>query len=184
MTTYVETVAYDNGMADYWLFTNSTSLDGCLVTNLKALTGYKFRVSCLNEVGSSPWTPLIDGETMMGVPSASPEPIIVYLIDNTTIGIEWTPIDSSDVNGILSGYRIQYINMDTNAETTLRCDPDITHATIISVDPNVNYSVSMWGYTAGGDGVKSDTIVVSYQMLLERTSTSPPSISGMTTGTF
>ncbi|XP_078000748.1 tyrosine-protein kinase Mer-like [Glandiceps talaboti] len=175
---YIEDVDYNNGTPSYWW---SSSPDELVLTEhtlvgLKALTLYKIRVSCSNEIGSSLWSDVIGAQTVMGVPSAAPQITEVTLIDNFTIGLEWEPIREEDVNGELSGYKVDYINLDSMEETILQVRFNITTAEIIYIDQLVNYSVQIWGFTEGGDGVKSELIIVGYDILLEDKVVLPPTL--------
>ncbi|XP_070578704.1 tyrosine-protein kinase receptor TYRO3-like isoform X2 [Ptychodera flava] len=173
---FVEDSNYNNGSVEHWIKVESDSLTEHMLYDLKAITLYWIRVSCSNEMGPSTWSEAANAQTLMGVPSKAPQIIDVYLVGNDTIRISWEPIRLEDINGILSGYKVWYIDMENSEETTLYSDSNTTTAELLSIDQSVNYTVEVYGYTESGDGVRTEPFIVGYEILKERRVALPPTL--------
>uniref|UniRef100_A0A4W6F3V3 receptor protein-tyrosine kinase n=1 Tax=Lates calcarifer TaxID=8187 RepID=A0A4W6F3V3_LATCA len=75
------------------------------IPGLQSMTSYNMSVSCSNEVGASPISMWIQGNTTEGVPSVYPRNVTVQLNESWLV-IRWKPPPDDKINGILSGYDV------------------------------------------------------------------------------
>jgi len=92
-------------------------------------------------------------------PYIAPPNLKHYIIDKGTVFIEWLPIPSSQVPGILRGYVIRYRGYFENDTTTITVDEVTTLRTITHLRSNSFYWLEVSGFTNAGEGPKSLVII-------------------------
>ncbi|XP_028677298.1 tyrosine-protein kinase receptor TYRO3 isoform X1 [Erpetoichthys calabaricus] len=77
------------------------------ISGLKCFSNYSIRVSCSNEVGTSPISSWVDFTTPESVPSGAPQNLSFQLIDFSLV-LSWVPLYQNETNGVLSGHKVQW----------------------------------------------------------------------------
>uniref|UniRef100_A0A336KKP0 CSON012059 protein n=1 Tax=Culicoides sonorensis TaxID=179676 RepID=A0A336KKP0_CULSO len=135
-----------------------------IISNLRKYTRYLVKVRTFNSVSPGPWSPIVIGTTLEGVPEASPQNVNCTSLSSQSIKISWQEPPPQYHSGIIQGYKIIYrplvkeiefaspseIKRTSNLETYL-------HALLKAT----NYSIKVLAYTSSGDGVSSTAVFCS-----------------------
>ena len=78
-------------------------------------------------------------------PTAAPLSVAVSILDPTTVSVSWNPPPLGFQNGIIRNYTIRYYEIQTNIVFTITSQN--TSATIVSLHPYYNYSISIAAFT-------------------------------------
>ncbi|XP_040905276.1 tyrosine-protein kinase Mer [Toxotes jaculatrix] len=125
----------------------------CEVPGLQAMTSYNMSVSCSNELGASPVTMWIQGNTTEGVPSVYPRNVTLQLNESQLV-IRWKPPPDDKINGILRGY-------DVIVRHGIQEKKIHSYTTTVSValqEFNTTYSVEVAACTQAGSGMVSPRV--------------------------
>ncbi|XP_033737519.1 receptor-type tyrosine-protein phosphatase S-like isoform X10 [Pecten maximus] len=136
------------------------------LTDLTPNTIYHIQVSAMSEKGEGAHTPTVQVQTRQFVPGP-PKSVRVEVINSTTIFVEWRPPETQRENGIIRGYQVYCVVVDSKnrpkegtdriSDTT---DGNRREAVITNLDPATKYSIKVAGYTRRGDGQRSKEVFV------------------------
>jgi len=139
------------------------------INNLKAFTLYVFEVEAYTGAGSGP--PVTSNmKTPEGAPSVSPgSPKVRQGYSTTKLSVSWSAISDDAANGILLGYKLKYTLTHVSgqpvvgAETTkvFVLDKFTFSHEFTGLQSYTTYSVSVSGYTGGGEGPYTTPIVAT-----------------------
>ncbi|KAH9492263.1 hypothetical protein Btru_026124 [Bulinus truncatus] len=138
------------------------------VKDLKTWTEYKVWVSAYNSVGDGPGSSPIIIKTDEDVPG-KPQKVRAEPANSTSVLVEWDPPGLKEQNGIIRGYQVHYIEINSNDEPVpgareqrmqLYNDKQ-TFAYITGLKPETRYMVHVSAFTRKGDGVRSDRKIVT-----------------------
>ena len=91
-------------------------------------------------------------------PSAAPTSFnITDDITATTITVQWGPVDCSEQNGVITGYRVQYEVVDSGNVQNMTVDSG-DNVTISSLVPSTSYSIQVAAETSEGIGPYTDSL--------------------------
>lgn len=79
-----------------------------IITNLRKYTRYTVKVRTFNSVSPGPWSPIVIGTTLEGVPEASPLNVNCTSLSSQSIKISWQEPPPQYHSGIILGYKIIY----------------------------------------------------------------------------
>ena len=147
-------------------------------TSLKPYRVYRFYVTTtgtLYSVNSNNYTL----RTATSRPSAPPSNVRVTASTATTLRVEWAAPPSTDRNGIITSYTLQYRMESASSYTTLS-PTTATLASIVSLNEFTEYQVKVAASTSHGLGPYSDVIVATTN---ESRPISPPQIQVTNVGT-
>ena len=83
---------------------------------------------------------------------------------STSIIVEWDPPREEVLFGILRGFRIRYVAMDTSIPvTTELISEQQTSYTIVSLEEHTNYSIEVTAVTVGEGPYSTPIIVITDQ---------------------
>ncbi|KAL3869070.1 hypothetical protein ACJMK2_041796, partial [Sinanodonta woodiana] len=135
--------------------------------SLSTWTAYKIWVLAYTSVGDGPLSHPIVVRTDEDVPG-EPKRVKVEAVNSTTIFVEWHPPQTQQQNGIIRGYYVYYVEVDTNDDpipsTEKRIDTEDGNkmdAVIVNLKPDTRYHVQVAGYTRRGDGIRSKARTVT-----------------------
>ena len=95
-------------------------------------------------------------------PSSPPQNVVVTSVNPASLMMSWQPPFPIDHNGMITGYVINYTEVDTNIMTSVNVSSETTQFTISVLVAYVNYSVTIAAMNTNGSGPFSN--------LTERTS--------------
>ncbi|XP_024129480.1 tyrosine-protein kinase receptor TYRO3 [Oryzias melastigma] len=75
---------------------------------LRSHSNYSARVSCVNEVGASPFSPWLHFSTPESVPSAPPRNLSFDLLERH-LSLRWAELQEEELQGKLQAYKLQWI---------------------------------------------------------------------------
>ncbi|XP_020569511.2 tyrosine-protein kinase receptor TYRO3 [Oryzias latipes] len=75
---------------------------------LRSHSNYSARVSCVNEVGASPFSPWLHFSTPESVPSAPPRNLTFDLLERH-LSLRWAELHEEELQGKLQAYKLQWI---------------------------------------------------------------------------
>lgn len=79
-----------------------------IITNLRKYTRYTVKVRTFNSVSPGPWSPIVIGTTLEGVPEASPQNVNCTSLSSQSIKVSWVEPPAQYHSGIIQGYKIIY----------------------------------------------------------------------------
>ncbi|XP_076834793.1 tyrosine-protein kinase receptor TYRO3 [Brachyhypopomus gauderio] len=77
------------------------------IAGLSSHSNYSVRISCDNEIGSSPFSSWVDFQTPESVPSAAPKNLTFDLTEQQ-LSLTWAALREEDLNGRLLAYKLQW----------------------------------------------------------------------------
>ena len=87
------------------------------------------------------------------VPSSPPGNISVFVIDSTSIQVNWTEVPEIDQNGIITHYEVTYEPLTTfDIVGTFTLNTTNTSITLMNLEEYVEYNISVRAYTSVGPG--------------------------------
>ncbi|XP_066467950.1 tyrosine-protein kinase Mer isoform X2 [Tiliqua scincoides] len=129
------------------------------IRNLWPMKDYNVRVSCMNEVGWSGFSPWIIASTTEGAPSAPPVNVTLSVNESSsTVVIAWSKPPAAEMNGELQGYSISYVwqNSEVSRNHSSQTSKDATDIHIPIMATNATCIVRVAAVTNGGVGPFSD----------------------------
>ena len=84
-------------------------------------------------------------------------------ITNSSITVQWEMVPCIHQNGDITGYRVEYEEVDGILATVNVSGGDVTEATITGLAPSTNYYVRVAAVNDAGTGVFSGIVVVLTQ---------------------
>ncbi|XP_067388913.1 tyrosine-protein kinase Mer isoform X2 [Emydura macquarii macquarii] len=156
-----EAVPLSNGSFLIW----NTSVPPHLyhIQQLQPMVKYSIRVSCMNEVGWSPFSPWLLASTTEGAPSAAPLNVTVLFNESSSsLEIRWVKPPLGQKHGELEGYKIWHTwqNAERPQNLSFEAKQNDTAATVPIVATNVTCAVRVAAITKGGVGPFSDPVLV------------------------
>ncbi|XP_077192386.1 tyrosine-protein kinase Mer isoform X2 [Paroedura picta] len=145
------------------VFNTSTPPHQYSIQNLQPMKAYNIRVSCMNEVGWSGFTPWITASTTEGAPSASPMNVTLSINESaSSVVVSWAKPPASQMNGELQGYRLSQMwqNSDVSRNLSSHTSKDTSVIQIPIVATNATCIVQVAAITKGGVGPFSDPVEV------------------------
>ena len=79
-------------------------------------------------------------------------------ITATTITVQWEEIDCSEENGVITGYSVEYWQVEAGNESALNMTVSGDNATISSLMPSTNYSIRVAAENSAGTGPYSNAL--------------------------
>ncbi|KAJ8260389.1 hypothetical protein GJAV_G00181540 [Gymnothorax javanicus] len=128
------------------------SKDEDVVRGLQPYSHYNLTISAFNSKGYGPRSEPKSFSTPEGVPER-PASLTFHSATDTELTLNWTP--PAQVNGVLRGYLLQYQeiqNDDSPMQVVDIDDPNASHFTLRSLNPQSRYRFYLHGRTAAGDG--------------------------------
>ncbi|XP_072844982.2 tyrosine-protein kinase Mer isoform X2 [Pogona vitticeps] len=130
------------------------------IQNLRAMKNYSIRVSCMNEVGWSGFSPWFMANTTEGAPSVPPGNVTLSINESSSsVTITWIKPPDAQMNGELQGYSILY--MWQTSEVSNHSSQTGKHSTAFHVPimaTNATCTVQVAAVTNGGVGSFSDPV--------------------------
>ncbi|KAK3736615.1 hypothetical protein QZH41_018292 [Actinostola sp. cb2023] len=134
-----------------------------LVTDLKKFTNYTFRVAAVNERGIGLDSRPVIISTDEDVPSKPPPKLSAHNTSSTNILVQWQPIPSQYVHGVLEGYNISY-HVTAKSSTHEWNDVELrgisTSVKLDGLEKFTEYAVQVRGFTIKGEGMISKAVRV------------------------
>ncbi|XP_049595825.1 tyrosine-protein kinase receptor TYRO3 isoform X3 [Syngnathus scovelli] len=127
-----------------------------VLTDLTHHSNYSARVSCLNEVGASPFSPWTHFLTPESVPSVAPGNLTFQLLERL-LSLRWAELREEELQGQLLAYKLQWILGGERQEPLLFKEP---RARLTGDGRFFNASVQVSACTAVGCGPWSPPVVV------------------------
>ncbi|KAM3870919.1 tyrosine-protein kinase receptor TYRO3 [Diretmus argenteus] len=78
-----------------------------VVSGLRSHSNYSVRVSCVNEVGASPFSPWLHFQTPESVPSTAPRNLTFDLTEQQ-LWLNWAELQDDELQGKLLAYKVQW----------------------------------------------------------------------------
>ncbi|XP_078031470.1 tyrosine-protein kinase receptor TYRO3 isoform X1 [Epinephelus lanceolatus] len=78
-----------------------------VLSGLRSHSNYSVRVSCVNEVGASPFSPWLHFLTPESVPSAAPRNL-TFELSEQQLALKWAPLQEEELQGKLLAYKVQW----------------------------------------------------------------------------
>ncbi|XP_042338183.1 tyrosine-protein kinase receptor TYRO3-like, partial [Plectropomus leopardus] len=78
-----------------------------VLSGLRSHSNYSVRVSCVNEVGASPFSPWLHFLTPESVPAAAPRNL-TFELSEQQLALSWAPLQEEELQGKLLAYRVQW----------------------------------------------------------------------------
>ncbi|XP_069391281.1 tyrosine-protein kinase receptor TYRO3 isoform X2 [Paralichthys olivaceus] len=79
-----------------------------VLSGVRSHSNYSVRVSCVNEVGVSPFSPWLHFQTPESVPSAAPRNLTLVLSEQQ-LSLNWAKLQEDELQGNLLAYKVQWI---------------------------------------------------------------------------
>ncbi|KAK5865788.1 hypothetical protein PBY51_020030 [Eleginops maclovinus] len=107
------------------------------IDRLKPFTSYKFRMLATNDVGDSVLSKETEAvTTLQDVPEEPPVILAVKPTTTTSVLVQWKKPNDTSINGVLTGYRLYYrelqVNVSTFAEAEVQATKNNTTSTLIT----------------------------------------------------
>ncbi|KAM6940425.1 protein sidekick-1-like [Xenentodon cancila] len=98
-----------------------------IVDRLKPFTSYKFRMLATNDVGNSVLSKETEVvKTLQDVPNEPPVILSVKPTTTTSVLVQWKRPSEESINGVLTGYRLYYRELQGNASTVTGAENQTT----------------------------------------------------------
>uniref|UniRef100_A0AAQ6AEE0 Tyrosine-protein kinase receptor TYRO3 n=1 Tax=Amphiprion ocellaris TaxID=80972 RepID=A0AAQ6AEE0_AMPOC len=91
-----------------------------VLSGLRSHSNYSARVSCVNEVGASPFSPWMHFLTPESVPSAAPRNL-TFDLSEQQLALNWAKLQDDELQGKLLAYKVQWT---LGGEAQVRGSPD------------------------------------------------------------
>ncbi|XP_067945844.1 cell adhesion molecule DSCAM-like [Watersipora subatra] len=129
------------------------------IHNLQPDTLYKFRVSAANSVGISDWSKEVSARTAEECPGGPPRRIQWSTLSATSMKVNWLAPEKSLQYGRLLGYRLVLKFAAPPGENLLDIpDSHILSYTLVNLEPDTNYTITVAAYNSQGLGPYSEPI--------------------------
>ena len=99
--------------------------------------------------------------TFSPVPDQPPDAITTHVSSSTSINVSWSPVPLGHTNGVLTGYRVFFIDAaETQAKLHVTVEsPTVYSAKLTGLLPYTNYCIQVLAFTSQGDGNISDCLI-------------------------
>ncbi|KAK2826847.1 hypothetical protein Q5P01_021061 [Channa striata] len=78
-----------------------------VLSSLRSYSNYSVRVSCVNEVGASPFSPWLNFQTPESVPMVAPRNL-TFNLSEQQLFLSWAKLQDDELQGKLLAYRVQW----------------------------------------------------------------------------
>ncbi|XP_074547915.1 tyrosine-protein kinase receptor TYRO3 [Halichoeres trimaculatus] len=78
-----------------------------VMSNLRSYSNYSARVSCVNEVGASPFSHWLHLQTPESVPMAAPKNL-TFMLSEEQLSLNWAELTEDELQGRLLAYKVQW----------------------------------------------------------------------------
>ncbi|KAH9515062.1 Protein sidekick-2 [Bulinus truncatus] len=138
---------------------NPTGRQTYNITNLLKYTLYDIQIACRTDAGAGPQSPIQSFRTMEDLPGPVSDLKIENVMDKS-LKIYWQP--PLELNGILTGYRIQYkVKTSTEPYTVIERSPETLSHPLNDLLYETPYIISVQAKTSRGAGPARQTEIVS-----------------------
>ncbi|KAF3852160.1 hypothetical protein F7725_005515 [Dissostichus mawsoni] len=104
-----------------------TGSSGSSPLRLKPFTSYKFRMLATNDVGDSVLSKETEAvTTLQDVPEEPPVILAVKPTTTTSVLVQWKKPNDTSINGVLTGYRLYYRELQVNVSTFVEAEVQAT----------------------------------------------------------
>ncbi|CAH3030418.1 unnamed protein product, partial [Porites evermanni] len=131
------------------------------LTYLAKYAEYSIQVLAASRIGKGPPSIPIVQRTDEDIPNAPPSKIQGYILNATNILVQWGIVPLPDQNGIILSYTVTYQALPDGSPRRKVVNTPKTEAKLTGLNPNTNYSITVFASTVKGDGSVSTPIVVS-----------------------
>ncbi|XP_019630244.1 PREDICTED: uncharacterized protein LOC109474384 [Branchiostoma belcheri] len=133
-----------------------------IIPGMASSTTYNIWVVAVSAAGAGQPSPSISLATPDTVPDipGSPEDIQVSLEDDSSIRVEWQPPTSG---AEVLGYRINYQEAGNEEATTVEVRANVYSQVIHNLKPDTEYYIWVVGFSAAGDGRRSQILSVTME---------------------
>lgn len=138
------------------------------VKQLQALANYTIDMSCMNDIGWSPWSTAILASTTEGAPSTAPLNVTVFLSASShKVNVNWVKPPIKRQDGPLLGYRISHMWQSTEMqeEFSEEVSQNDSQAQISIQYRNATCTVRIAAVTKGGTGPFSKPVELFIPMI-------------------
>lgn len=98
----------------------------------------------------------------VAVPDQPPAEINATASSSTSITVTWSSVPSGHENGIITGYRVLYIDQaNSQPKLNVTVDADISYIELKDLLVYTNYCVEVLAFTGQGDGIRSPCVNAS-----------------------
>ena len=94
-------------------------------------------------------------------PNAPPAYVKGYILNVTSVLVQWRNVPVSDQNGIILSYTVTYTALPDGNPQTQAVNAPTTETIMAGLNENTNYSISVFASTVKGDGNISSPIIVT-----------------------
>ncbi|XP_050729970.1 cell adhesion molecule Dscam2-like isoform X1 [Eriocheir sinensis] len=144
----------------------TVGVDGAGVTTaslsgLRPHASYSVVLQAFNSRGAGPGSPPALATTMEDKPSAPPGHVTCESVTSTTLEVTWSPPPPRARNGLITTYKLSYVHHPLHGGgdgggSIMRKGQ---RATLDTLTPFTNYSVSVAAFTKAGQGVSSPAVM-------------------------
>lgn len=137
------------------------NLDSYILIRLQEWMDYQIRMISYNDIGSSPYSPVVTARTRESTPNASPSSMTATALSSTLIFLSWVPVPRLEQNGQILGYKVWYKPQDDIGATVIQDveGKDKLNVTLTGLRKFVKYSIQILAYTRMGDGKLSPPVI-------------------------
>ncbi|XP_078605593.1 usherin-like isoform X2 [Branchiostoma floridae x Branchiostoma japonicum] len=143
----------DSNAAEYITHEVEASEMSYVISDMIPGTEYVVAVSAFTGAGDGSPSEELRIQTEEGVPDV-PTSVVAEGIDAQSIRVSWQP--STETNGVLLGYYIYYTPEGSDEEQRAQVEPTDTSYVVGGLQPFTVYIISVSGFTAAGEGDRSD----------------------------
>ncbi|XP_035684441.1 tenascin-X-like [Branchiostoma floridae] len=143
----------DSNAAEYTTHEVEASEMSYVISDMIPGTEYVVAVSAFTGAGDGSPSEELRIQTEEGVPDV-PTSVVAEGIDAQSIRVSWQP--STETNGVLLGYYIYYTPEGSDEEQRAQVEPTDTSYVVGGLQPFTVYIISVSGFTAAGEGDRSD----------------------------
>ncbi|XP_071817882.1 contactin-4-like [Apostichopus japonicus] len=128
-----------------------------IVSNMPVYTPYEVKLQAGNEAGTGPISATSIVYSYQEAPTDAPTMVNSKSYSETELVLEWDPVDDSNFQGVLTGYRIYYWPQGTSQEEadTVETDGVVTTAMLEDLEAATSYSIVIEALSGGGEGPAS-----------------------------
>lgn len=144
----------------------SIRVDGFATTkttigDLRTFRRYAIVMRAVNSYGAGPWSSVVYGTTLEGVPEAPPQNVNCAALSSQSIKISWLEPPLQFHGGSIQGYKVLYRPLDPDTDSSNNVEVKRTsnlETHLYALYKASNYSIKVLAYTSSGDGVASPAI--------------------------
>lgn len=96
------------------------------------------------------------------VPNYRPENLTVAALNESSLSVSWSPVDTKCIQGVFQGYKILYQKTNGSRYTEYLYMPvygNNTEEIVIGLEHLTNYTLRILAFSLSGDGLPSDPVI-------------------------